>query len=180
MDCRPCKPRERFPSPWRKRSPLVPPVPLPVASNTNGSTNGTAATARLRRMGSEVLHELDRPMGMEEGLNASGAGPWASGRSDSGMGLMRQRSFWLVADAELIVYGATDPSASLSIGSAPVDLETDGSFRVQVPFKDGEQHYPIRAVAADGQQQRSVHLAFQRQTPEAKVNLPEEAEPAWF
>ena len=52
------------------------------------------------------------------GLNDSGVGLWASGRNESGLGGVapRQRSFWLVADAELIVYGATDPSARLTIG----------------------------------------------------------------
>ena len=94
--------------------------------------------------------------------------------------MLRQRSFWLVADAELIVYGATEPSASLFIGDAPVPLSSDGTFRVQVPFRDGQQVYPIRAVAADGEQERSIRMEFQRSTPEARVNSREEAQLAWF
>ena len=79
------------------------------------------------------------------GLNDSGVGLWASGRNESGLGGVapRQRSFWLVADAELIVYGATDPSARLTIGGEEVPLSTDGTFRIQVPFRDGEQMYAI-------------------------------------
>ncbi|MFQ6540075.1 MULTISPECIES: DUF4912 domain-containing protein [Aphanothece] len=140
----------------------------------------TVASSRSRRVGSEVLHEND--FGGEQAglLNASGAGVWASGRSESGSGLLRQRSFWLVADAELIVHAATEPSASLFIGEAPVALNADGTFRVHVPFRDGEQLYPIRAVAADGEQERSIRLEFQRRTPEAQVNTREEAELAWF
>ena len=56
---------------------------------------------------------------------------------------------WLVADAELIVYGATDPSACLTIGGEEVPLD-EGTFRIQVPFRDGEQVYAIEATAADG------------------------------
>jgi hypothetical protein len=138
----------------------------------------TAASVRSRRVGSELLHELE---GGEHGsLNDSGAGLWASGRSESGSGLVRERSFWLVADAELIVYGATEPSASLFIGDQQVALSSEGTFRVHVPFRDGEQLYPIRAIAADGEQERSIRLEFERRTPEARVNRREDAVAEWF
>ena len=67
----------------------------------------TAGSLRSRRVGSEVLHEWDQDSARSGALNDSGAGLWASGRSESGSGIVRPRSFWLVADAELIVYGAT-------------------------------------------------------------------------
>ena len=142
----------------------------------------TAASPSLRRLGSEVWHEQGSAghLGDQWLSSASGAGLWASGRSESGRGMAQPRSFWLVADAELIVYGATDPSASLFIGDAPVPLSSDGTFRVQVPFRDGQQVYPIRAVAADGEQERSIRLEFQRSTPEAQVNSKEEALVEWF
>ncbi|MFM2174230.1 MAG: hypothetical protein RLZZ54_2157 [Cyanobacteriota bacterium] len=138
----------------------------------------TAASVRSRRVGSELLHEFEGDR--SSGLNDSGAGLWASGRSESGSGLLRERSFWLVADAELIVYGATDPSASLFIGDQQVALSSEGTFRVHVPFRDGEQLYPIRAVAADGEQERSIRLEFERRTPEARVNRREDAVAEWF
>ncbi|MEY4801892.1 MAG: hypothetical protein RLZZ274_623, partial [Cyanobacteriota bacterium] len=115
-------------------------------------------------------------------LNTSGAGIWASGRNASGIGgvASRQRSFWLVADAELIVYGATDPAARLTIGGEEVPLSTDGTFRVQVPFRDGQQLYPIEAVAADGEQKRNITLEFSRSTPEDNSNPAEKAVSEWF
>jgi hypothetical protein len=142
----------------------------------------TAGSLRSRPVGSEVLHEHDFIKDQSEGdlLNASGVGLWASGRNESGSGVLRQRSFWLMADAELIVYGATEPSASLFIGERQVPLEADGSFRGHVPFRDGEQLYPIRAIAIDGEQQRSIRLEFRRLTPEAQVNTREQAQLAWF
>jgi hypothetical protein len=51
---------------------------------------------------------------------------------------------------------------------------------VQVPFRDGQQVYPIRAVAADGEQERSIRLEFARSTPEARVNSQQEAVLEWF
>ena len=144
-----------------------------------------SATAGWRRLGrgSEAFHEFDHDAlsTSSSSLSASGAGLWASGRNESGAGLMaRQRSFWLVADAELIVYGATDPAARLSIGGEEVPLSPDGTFRLQVPFRDGQQLYPIEALAADGEQRRNITLEFQRTTPEANVNTKEAAVPDWF
>jgi hypothetical protein len=92
----------------------------------------------------------------------------------------RQRSFWLVADAELIVYGATDPSARLSIGGEVVPLSPEGTFRIQVPFRDGSQLYPIEAVAADGVQKRNITLEFSRTTPEDNSNPSDKAIAEWF
>jgi hypothetical protein len=142
------------------------------------------ATSRWRRLGrgSEAFHELEEAGIDTSELHASGAGIWASGRNDSGRGGVgsRQRSFWLVADAELIVYGATDPSARLCIGDQEVPLTADGTFRVQVPFRDGQQLYPIEAVAADGEQKRNITLEFNRTTPEDNSNPADKAIGEWF
>jgi hypothetical protein len=169
---------------------IEPIAPLPVALPAQASTGGVdherfyqramAASPRRLRVGSEDFH--DQAL-VREGRNlgqSSGAGVWASGLSESGAGLARPRSFWLVADAELIVYGATEPSATLTIGERQVPLEADGCFHLHVPFADGEQLYPIRAVAADGDQQRSIRIDVQRQTPEARVNSREAAQLEWF
>ena len=139
---------------------------------------------RRRRVGSEEFQEGVDSSGDSDsfGLSDSGIGLWASGRNESGLGGVapRQRSFWLVADAELIVYGATDPSARLTIGGEDVPLSTDGTFRIQVPFRDGEQMYPIEATAADGEQKRNITLNFERQTPEDNSNPASEARAEWF
>jgi len=161
---------------------MAPVVPSGGVEHERMYRQATAASPRRLRLGSEQwleqaeAHELgDQQLG-----TASGAGVWASGGSESGRGMAQPRSFWLVADAELIVYGATEPSASLFIGDEQVPLQADGTFRVQVPFRDGEQEYPIRAVAADGEQQRWIELDFQRRTPAARVNSREAAELEWF
>jgi len=137
---------------------------------------------RSRRVGSEVLHEQDSLAGDQRGLSDSGAGLWASGLNESGLGgvASRQRTFWLVADAELIVYGATDPSARLTIGGEEVPLSSDGTFRIQVPFRDGEQVYAIEATAADGEQKRNITFNFERTTPEDNSNPASESKAEWF
>ena len=120
----------------------------------------------------------------------SGVGMWAlptaSGINMSGVGFsasappIRPRKFWLIADAELIVYGATEPDATVTIGSRKIDLQPDGTFRFQMSFQDGLIDYPIKAVAADGEQTRSIHMKFTRETPERNTNTKAEAVEEWF
>jgi hypothetical protein len=161
---------------------VISPQTLPSSDNGLHERLYQTATIGSRRLGrgSEAFHELESGSGA--GLNASGAGLWASGRNESGSGVVspRQRAFWLVADAELIVYGATDPSAKLSIGGEEVPLSSDGTFRIQVPFRDGQQVYAIEAVAADGEQRRNIRLEFQRTTPEDNSNPLDQAVAEWF
>jgi len=113
------------------------------------------------------------------GLTMSG-----SGMSGVGMGAsippVRPRKFWLVAEAELIIYGATEPDATVTIGGRPIKLNPDGTFRIQVSFPDGVIDYPIMAVAADGEQTRSIHMNFNRETPERHTNTKEEAVLEWI
>ncbi|MBF2028673.1 MAG: DUF4912 domain-containing protein [Oscillatoriales cyanobacterium C42_A2020_001] len=125
------------------------------------------------------------------GMTMSGVGMTMSGVGMSGVGmsgvgfsaslpLIRPRKFWLVADAELIVYGATEPDATVTIGGRPIKLNPDGTFRFQMSFQDGLIDYPIMAVAADGEQMRSIHMKFNRETPERYTNTKEEAVEEWM
>jgi uncharacterized protein len=120
----------------------------------------------------------------------SGAGLWAlptaSGVNMSGAGLfasaqpIKPRQFWLIADAELIVYGATEPDATVTIDGEPIKLNSDGTFRFQMSFQDGVIRYPIVAVAKDGEQTRSIHMDFERQTLSRNTNTKAEAVEEWF
>jgi ABC-type phosphate transport system substrate-binding protein len=115
------------------------------------------------------------------GLTMSGAGLTMSG---VGFGSFqpptnKPRNFWLVADAELIVYGATEPDANLTIDGEPVQLSPDGTFRIQLSFQDGQLRFPIMAVAADGEQMRNITLNFNRTTPVRRTNTKAEAQDEW-
>jgi len=78
--------------------------------------------------------------------------------------LGKARNFWLIADAELIVYGATEPSASLTINSAPVLLNPDGTFSLRVAFPDGKKEFKIKAVSKDKIDERKITISAVRNT----------------
>jgi uncharacterized protein len=152
----------------------------PDALRIDGSVFGSMQQAKVHE---QTLSSFVFPSGV--GLwalpTASGAGLTASGAGlFSGSLPARPRQFWLVADAELIVYGATEPDAHVTIGGRPIELTPDGTFRFQMSFQDGLLDFPIMAVAADGEQTRAIQMRFTRETPERRTNTKAEAIEEWF
>jgi hypothetical protein len=160
---------------------------------------GMAKSTEAQRIAGSLYGSMQQAPVHEQAVSSyvfpSGVGMWAlptaSGVNMSGVGMsgagfsagavpMRPRQFWLVADAELIVYGATEPDATVTIGDREIKLNPDGTFRFQMSFQDGMINYPIKAVAADGEQTRSIHMKFERETPSRNTNTKEEAIPEWF
>ncbi|MBS9393103.1 MAG: DUF4912 domain-containing protein [Dolichospermum sp. LBC05a] len=188
---------------------LVPPSKklATAAAATAGGGNpiyeqifGLAESAEAQRVAGSIFGSMQHVPGSaapEQALSSyvfpSGVGMWAvptvSGLTMSGVGMSgfsasavpaRPRKFWLVADAELIVYGATEPDANVTIGGRPIKLNSDGTFRFQMSFQDGLIDYPILAVAADGEQTRSIHMKFERETPSRHTNTKDEAVLEWL
>jgi hypothetical protein len=189
---------------------LVPPSKkmAQTGAYTNGNAIyeqifGMAESAEAMRVAGSMFGSMQHVAGSiqqvgihEQALSSyvfpSGVGMWAvptmSGLTMSGVGMsgvgfaapMRPRQFWLVADAELIVYGATEPDATVYVGGQPIKLNADGTFRFQMSFQDGLIDYPIFAVAADGEQNRAIHMKFERETPERRTNTKEDAVVEWL
>ena len=162
----------------------IPDISNPLASELNGMHERLYQAATnfplRRKVGSEEFMENVNSTNQNDSLTDSGAGKWSSGLNDSGSGTVKNRSFWLVADAELIVYGATEPSAKLTIGGEDVPLAADGTFRIQVPFRDGTQKYDIKAIDVSGEQEKSISMKFDRITPLDDTNERDNAETEWF
>ncbi|MBI5699565.1 DUF4912 domain-containing protein [Candidatus Saganbacteria bacterium] len=74
------------------------------------------------------------------------------------------RPFWLAANCELIVYGATEPTASVTVQGHPIKLREDGSFSLRFSLPDGRQTIPIEAVREDGAEKRQVTPIVERRT----------------
>ncbi|MBD0387939.1 MAG: DUF4912 domain-containing protein [Nostoc sp. C3-bin3] len=74
--------------------------------------------------------------------------------------------FWFVADAELIIHGATQPNTSVNISGHAVKIKPDGTFHLRLPFSDGLMDYLI-TVAADGESTKTIHKKFSQETSES-------------
>lgn len=75
-----------------------------------------------------------------------------------------QEDFWFVADTELIIHGATNPDATVTIAGKAIALKPDGTFHLRVPFSGELLDYLI--TAANGEQRKIIHKKFVQETSE--------------
>ncbi len=76
------------------------------------------------------------------------------------------RDFHFEIDAELIVYGTTEPDAHVTLQGEPVHLRSDGTFTVRFSLPDSRQIIPAVASSGDGVEERTIVLAVERNTKE--------------
>lgn len=76
----------------------------------------------------------------------------------------QNKSFWFNVNAELIIYGATEPSAEVTIGGKVIKLRPDGTFSYRFALPDGNYDLPAVAVSADRSEARHAELKFSRST----------------
>lgn len=111
----------------------------------------TASSLELKQLFEERLR---RPMG-SPAVTSFGSGAFQYGK---------QRQFWFQLDAELIVYGATEPNAKITLQGKPVPLRQDGTFTMRFSLPDNRQIIPAVASSADGVEERTIVLAVERNT----------------
>jgi hypothetical protein len=75
-----------------------------------------------------------------------------------------ERKFWLVVNTELIVYGATEPDAKVTVQGKPVHLRSDGTFTLRFALPDGKQVIPVEATSNDGVDKRRITPIVTRKT----------------
>ena len=116
----------------------------------SGGQKGGAGSSDLKDL---FEKRLNRPIGESVvsrfGFKAPGAG---------------EEVFQFDVDAELIVFGSADPTASVVISGEPVKLGRDGSFTVRMDLPDRRMVLPCVATTADGRRQKTVVVAIERNT----------------
>jgi hypothetical protein len=123
---------------------------------------------RRRMVGSFEITEILRKR-FETALSSGqwGSSPGAGVSSVSspfGSSFGRERGFRMHVNAELIIYGGTEPNAKVRIDGHDIVLGPDGTFSYHFVFPDGRFHVPVEAVSADGVETRSALLSFLRMT----------------
>jgi hypothetical protein len=94
---------------------------------------------------------------------SSPAGP-ASSELPFGVSTPVAKNFWFNVNAELIVYGATEPGAKVTLGGHEIKLRADGTFSYRFALPDGQYDLPAAAVSPDGTDFRTADLKFSRET----------------
>ncbi len=75
-----------------------------------------------------------------------------------------RKGFWFAVNAEVVVYGSTEPDAAVSLAGRAVKLRPDGSFSFRFSLPDGHFRLPITAASADGIELRGAELRLSRST----------------
>ncbi|MGE5549325.1 MAG: DUF4912 domain-containing protein [Bacteroidota bacterium] len=75
-----------------------------------------------------------------------------------------ERQFWLVVGTELIVYGATQPDAKVTIDEQPIELRPDGTFSARYALPDGMRSIPVSGVSRDGLNRITVTPVVRKET----------------
>ena len=78
-------------------------------------------------------------------------------------------------DAEVIIYGAADRNAHVTLKGEPVQLRADGTFAVRVNLPDQRQVIPIVASSGDGVEQRTIIMAVERNTKVMETQMRDSA-----
>lgn len=123
-------------------------------------------------IGSHEITELVKKQLLGE-LSSQAAAGGARGISSAGVASLSSpfggapagpKDFWFNVNAELIIYGATEPDATVTIGGRKIQLRGDGTFSYRFALPDGQYDLPIQATNADGDDSRNADLAFSRDT----------------
>ncbi len=115
-------------------------------------------TELIRR---KLAHEISSLGASQFGISSASV---SSLSSPFGGEAERSKNFWFNVNAELIIYGATEPDAKVTLGGHQIKLRPDGSFSYRFALPDGKYDMPAVAVSADGTDARAAELKFSRET----------------
>ncbi|MFO0957156.1 MAG: DUF4912 domain-containing protein [Isosphaeraceae bacterium] len=122
-----------------------------VISQSHGPTGGDSP---------DVIDVLERQIGRSLGqLPRQGLGMGAFPGLGAG-------NFHFQIDAELIVYGSTEPNAQVTLQGEHVPVRPDGTFTVRFSLPDSRQIIPAVASSPNGVEERTIVLAIERNTKE--------------
>jgi len=108
---------------------------------------------------SRELQEL-----LEERLRKPLGSPMTTRFGTGAIDLRHAEEMPFALDAEIIIYGAADRNAHVTLKGEPVQLREDGTFAVRLSLPDKRQVIPVVASSSDGVEQRTIILAVERNT----------------
>ena len=62
------------------------------------------------------------------------------------------KGFWCRLNADLVIHGATEPKAAVTVQGQPVAVRKDGTFSLRMTLPDGTKTITVEVRSADGQQ----------------------------
>jgi hypothetical protein len=147
--------------------PATPLVPEPAATPVASSLDAVPARPGrpVHRLPAQALETLPLPpTPLLPGIAAvrppeSSPAAWG-GASEQ----LASRGFFAHLNAEVILYGGTQPGSRLRIAGQSVPLAPDGTFRFHFLLPDGTFHVPVEFTSPDGAETRGALVSLLRVT----------------
>jgi len=143
--------------------------PFPFDVGATPQISEEAQRSVIEYMGGDIIRRIPSGSGeiveiLRRRLQSdTSSGQWISSLSSPfGASFGVPRDFFMHVNAELIIYGGTDPKARVRIAGQDIKLQPDGTFSYHFNFADGKSHIPISATSPDGAETRSAMLSFLR------------------
>ncbi|MBN1885493.1 MAG: DUF4912 domain-containing protein [Candidatus Krumholzibacteriota bacterium] len=109
----------------------------------------------------EMREQIERRL-----LEQMGSGAVSSLGSGAMPGPARKRAFRLWVATELILYGATEPDARVTVQGEEIALRGDGTFSLRFALPDGAIDLPVVATSGDGVEERAIDTAVRKKSKE--------------
>lgn len=106
-----------------------------------------------RLFGAAAVGTGSSPAGSSWGLAQAFSGNWLAAGSAARPAV---QGFWCRVNTDLVIHGATEPRAKLSIQGRPVTVRPDGTFTIRLAMPDGSQTLTIDVTSADGTTTRTL------------------------
>ncbi len=111
-----------------------------------------------------VRHKVVEEMASLAAAQISPAVSAQGGISSPVGGQPQPKGFWFNINAELVIYGATEPDATVTIAGRQIKLRPDGTFSYRFALPDGDFTLPAAAISLAGSELRWANLQFVRNT----------------
>lgn len=131
---------------------MVPDELFDLIFSASGGHDLHATSAELREL---VERRLLEQMGSES-VSSFGSGALRPPE--------KERGFRLWVATELILYGATEPDARLTVQGKEVKLRGDGSFSMRFALPDGKIEIPVTAASADRVEERTIETSVDKKS----------------
>ncbi len=131
---------------------------LPEEAQKIYALSGGGQSGLLGESSAGIQERMEKQMALE--VSSGGISSFFG----SGRFREKPRGFWFQLDAELIVYGATEPDARVTLQGDPIQLRPDGTFTARFALPDGQQIIPVTFESADEVDRATVTPKVLRQT----------------
>lgn len=131
---------------------MIPDELFDLIFSASGGHDIHAASAELREL---VERRLLEQLG-SEAVSSFGSGALRAPE--------KERGFRLWVAAELILYGATEPDARVTVQGKEMKLRGDGSFSMRLALPDGRIEIPVTAVSADRVEERTIETSVDKKS----------------